>query len=73
MNKVWAKELFEIDVAERETIMNEMHGIKTKRTIQETPENVQKAVASFRRYIQEKLDNDLDNGDSIVPPATKDP
>ena len=33
MNKYWAKELFEMNANEREMILNEVHGIKSKRSI----------------------------------------
>jgi len=73
INKFWAKELYDMDVAERELIENEMHGIKTNRTIEETSKSVQDAIVAFRAYLKTNLDKELDNRDSIVPPVTKDP
>ena len=72
MNKYWAKELFEMNANEREMILNEMHGIKSKRSIEETPETIDEAVQKFRSYLEINLDKELDNQDSIVPPVTKD-
>ena len=73
MNKVWAKELFEMDAVERESVLNEMHGIKSKRTIEETAESINEAVVTFRSFLETNIDKELDNRDSIVPPVTKDP
>jgi len=56
-------------------ILNEIHGIpnrRTNRTLRETPESVAAAVAAFRKHLGDTLGDELDNGDSIVPPVTKD-
>eukprot|EP00532_Pseudo-nitzschia_australis_P002961 CAMPEP_0168198778 /NCGR_PEP_ID=MMETSP0139_2-20121125/22003_1 /TAXON_ID=44445 /ORGANISM="Pseudo-nitzschia australis, Strain 10249 10 AB" /LENGTH=732 /DNA_ID=CAMNT_0008123587 /DNA_START=252 /DNA_END=2447 /DNA_ORIENTATION=+ len=72
MEKIWAKELYEMDPKEREDISNEIHGVQSSRAIQETPEIISEGIQSLRDYIDQTLDDELDNGDSIVPPVTKD-
>ncbi len=71
-NKLWAKELFAMNADEREIILNELHGIRSKRAIDETPESINEAVVSFRSFLENNLDKELDNRDSIVPNVTKD-
>ncbi len=71
IDKVWAKELYELDAKEREIIINEIHGITSSRAIVETEESVDEAIKSFRSFLESNLDQELDNRDSIVPPVTK--
>lgn len=73
IDKVWAKELYDMDADDRENIINEIHGIKSKRAIKETQESINEAIISFRSFLETNLDQELDNRDSIVPPVTKDP
>lgn len=71
IDKVWARELYEMDAVERENIINEIHGIKSKRTIEETKESIDQAITSFRSFLETNRDRELDNRGSIVPPVTK--
>jgi len=71
MQKLWAKELYEMDPQEREDITNEIHAVRSKRAITETLAFIDSKIQSLREYIDRTLDEDLDNGDSIVPPITK--
>jgi hypothetical protein len=72
IDKVWSKELYEMDAREREDVLNEIHGIKSDRAIEETPESIKEAVQSFRENIDTNIEKELDNSDSIVPGVTKD-
>jgi len=72
IDKVWAKELYEMDAREREEITNEIHGIKSTRAKKETHVSIEREVEDFRKHLETNLDQKLDNGDSIAPPVTKD-
>jgi len=72
MDKIWSKEMYELDPLERDIIINEIHGIKSSRWVEETEESVKEAITSFRAFLENNLDQELDNRDSIVPPVTKD-
>ena len=72
MDKIWSKEMYELDAKEREIIINEIHGIKSSRWVEETEQSVEEAITSFRAFLENNLDKELDNRDSIVPPVTKD-
>eukprot|EP00537_Pseudo-nitzschia_pungens_P010131 CAMPEP_0172393270 /NCGR_PEP_ID=MMETSP1061-20121228/9188_1 /TAXON_ID=37318 /ORGANISM="Pseudo-nitzschia pungens, Strain cf. pungens" /LENGTH=594 /DNA_ID=CAMNT_0013124301 /DNA_START=74 /DNA_END=1854 /DNA_ORIENTATION=- len=71
VDKAWAKELYEVDALERENIIHEIHGLKSNRSVQETPEFVTGKIRALKEYIDANLEEPLDNGDSIVPPVTK--
>ena len=72
MDKLWSKELYHLGVQEREDIINEIHGVQSNRAIRETPEIISEGVQALRDHIDANIDNPVDNGDSIVPPITKD-
>jgi len=72
IDKVWAKELYEMDAKEREEVTNEIHGIKSNRAIEGTPGSIEEAIRAFRENIDTNIDKELDNSDSIVPGVTKD-
>eukprot|EP00536_Pseudo-nitzschia_multiseries_P005321 jgi/Psemu1/190271/e_gw1.99.55.1 len=61
-----------MDPREREDITSEIHGVRSSRAIQETPELIHEGIQSLKDYIDRTLEDDLDNGDSVVPPITKD-
>lgn len=73
IDKVWAKELYEMDAGERENIINEIHGIKSNRAIEETQDSIDEEIVSFRSFLETNLEEELDNRESIVPPVTKAP
>ena len=75
MDKYWTKELYEMDPKEREDIANAFHGVSKLNSVieEETPESIHQAVQSFRKFIEDNLEEELDNEDSIVPPVTKEP
>ena len=59
MEKIWAKELYEMDFREREDINNEIHGVESSRTIRETPEVVSEGLSLLRSYIDKELKLEL--------------
>jgi len=63
MERIWAKELFEIDAREREAIVNEIHGVKSSRMIDETPELILTRVESLRHYIQQNFEASISRGE----------
>jgi hypothetical protein len=71
MEKIWAKELYEMDPSEREDIANEIHGVQSSRAIQETPEVISEGVQSLRDYIDQTMELDLNAGENFVPAVTK--
>jgi hypothetical protein len=46
VDKVWAKELYEMKHPEREAITNEIHGVKS-RSVQETTELIEKSLLAM--------------------------
>lgn len=72
IDKFWARELHAMDAEEREVITNEIHGVKSTRAVEETPESIETAVRDFRTFLEDNIEEELDNGDSIVPAVTKD-
>lgn len=73
IEKLWARERFEMDAAEREDIASEIHGVQSKRAIQETPEVVSKGIQSLRDYIDQEIEgNNLDIGKYMLRSVTKD-
>jgi len=71
VEKLWAKELYEMDPSEREEIANEIHGVQSSRAIQETPEVISEGVQSLRDYIDQTMELDLKTGENFVPAVTK--
>jgi hypothetical protein len=71
MEKLWAKELYEMDAREREDIANEIHGVQSSRAIQETPEFISEGVQSLRDFIDQTIEANLDTGKSFVPAVTR--
>ena len=71
MEKIWARELYEMDPSEREDIANEIHGVQSSRAIQETPEVISEGVQSLRDYIDQTMELDLNAGENFVPAVTK--
>ena len=71
LNKIWAKELFEMDSREREDINNEIHGVQSSRTIQETPDIIADGIRLLRKYIDESIKFNLDSGENMVTPVAR--
>ena len=71
MERIWAKELYEMDPSERQDITNEIHGVQSSRAIQETPEVISEGVQSLRDYIHQTMEFDLNTGEDFVPDVTK--
>ena len=57
MEKIWAKELYEMNSREREDINNEIHGVRSSRTVDETPELVSRSVVALRHHIEQRLNS----------------
>ena len=56
MERLWAKELFEMNPREREDINNEIHGVQSSRAIQETPSIISEGVRSLRDLVIDHLE-----------------
>jgi len=67
MEKLWAKELYNMDSKEREDIANEIHGVRSSRAIQETPEVIFEGIQLLRDYIELNVERNVGTLDDIVP------
>ncbi len=56
VEKIWAKELYEMNSGEREDINNEIHGVRSSRTVDETPKLVSDSIVALRHYIERRID-----------------
>jgi len=71
MQKVWAKELYEMDAREREDITNEIHGVQSNRAIRETAEIISEGVRSLRDSINQIFEDEHNTGDNAIPPVVR--
>lgn len=56
VEKIWAKELYEMNSGEREDMNNEIHGVRSSRTVDETPQLVSDSIIALRHHIEQRID-----------------
>ena len=71
MEKIWAKELYEMNSKEREDINNEIHGVRSSRAVDETPELVSRSIVALRHHIEQRLNSNPKAGVHVLNTTTR--
>lgn len=71
MERIWAKELYEMNPREREDTNNEIHGVRSSRAVDETPELLSRSVVALRHHIGQRLNATPEVGDLFLTATTR--